>query len=193
MSSIKSVCVYCGSSAAVDDLYKNAAKDLGGKLARNGMRLIYGGGASGLMGMTADATLAAGGKVTGIFPEFLGNFETPHKTLTEIHVVKSMHERKQMMAEMSDCFVVMPGGFGTLDEFFEILTWRQLQLHNKPVFLVNINGYWSPLLDMLAQIFDKKFARDIHRNCFTVTDTVDGVIHSLKMAGGGEALDKARI
>lgn len=157
------------------------------------MRLIYGGGASGLMGTTADAVLAEGGKVTGIFPEFLREFESPHKHLTEIHVVNSMHERKQMMAELSDCFVVLPGGFGTLDEFFEILTWRQLQLHNKPVFLVNIDGYWSPLLKMLAQIFDKKFARDIHRNCFTVSDSIDGLIHSLKMAGSGENLDSAHI
>lgn len=193
MSPVKSVCVYCGSSSAVDDIYKNAAKEIGARLAQSGMTLVYGGGASGLMGTSADAALAAGGKVVGIFPEFLGAFETPHKGLTEIHVVESMHQRKQMMAERSDSFVVLPGGFGTLDEFFEILTWRQLQLHSKPVFLVNIAGYWSPLLGMLSQIFDKKFARDIHRNCFNVTDSIDSLMHSLKMAGSGTGPDKTHI
>lgn len=186
MKSIKNVCVYCGSSAAVDDLYKNAAREVGEGLARDGMTLVYGGGASGLMGMTADATMAAGGKVIGIFPEFLGRFETPHKGLTEIFIVDSMHSRKEKMAQISDCFVVLPGGFGTLDEFFEILTWRQLELHDKPVFLVNIEGYWDPLLEMIERIFGRKFARPHHRGCFTVLSSVDELCAALRQTEGGD-------
>lgn len=192
MSTIQSACVYCGASSGFDDIYRKSAAELGTKLAASGIHMVFGGGATGMMGMTADAALAAGGKVTGIFPTFLEKFEAPHKGVTEMHIVESMHERKQMMAELSDCFIVMPGGFGTLDEFFEILTWRQLQLHDKPVFLVNINGYWSPLLNALAHIFEQKFARDIHRNCFSVADTVDTVIYNIKMAGGGDILEKSR-
>jgi uncharacterized protein (TIGR00730 family) len=186
MKKIKNVCVYCGSSAAVDNLYKNTARDLGQRLAHDGMTLVYGGGASGLMGMTADATLAAGGKVIGIFPEFLGRFETPHKGLTEIFIVDSMHSRKEKMAQLSDCFVVLPGGFGTLDEFFEILTWRQLELHDKPVFLVNIEGYWDPLLTMIGRIFDRKFAREHHRGCFAVINSIDELCAALSQTEGGE-------
>lgn len=188
MSKIQSVCVYCGASSGIDDVYKNSAKELGTKLAANGIHMVFGGGATGMMGMTADAALSTGGQVTGIFPSFLERFELPHKGVTKMHIVESMHERKQMMAELSDCFVVMPGGFGTLDEFFEILTWRQLQLHNKPVFLVNINGYWTPLLDTLAHIFEQKFAREIHRDCFAVANTVDALIHNLKTVSGGQKL-----
>jgi len=194
MTSIKSVCVYCGASASADDLYQNSASELGSKMAKADLQLIYGGGASGLMGMTANAVLDNGGEVTGVFPEFLSKFETPHKGLTEIHIVESMHLRKQKMAELSDCFVVMPGGFGTLEEFFEILTWRQLQLHDKPVFLVNLNGYWDPMLEMLNRIFEEKFARETHRSCFAIVDTVDDLIDAIKVASKGAAtLDKARI
>lgn len=125
MSPVKNVCVYCGASSAADEVYKKAARDTGRALASAGVRMVYGGGKSGLMGIAADAALAAGGKVTGIFPKFLEKFEPAHDGLTDHQIVDTMHERKQRMAKLADAFVVLPGGFGTLDEFFEILTDRK--------------------------------------------------------------------
>lgn len=180
MSPVKNVCVYCGASSAADEVYKKAARDTGRALAGAGMMMVYGGGKSGLMGIAADAALAAGGKVTGIFPKFLEKFEPAHGGLTDHQVVDTMHERKQRMAKLADAFVVLPGGFGTLDEFFEILTWRQLKLHEKPVIVVNIENYWGPLLQAIDGIIEKKFARPAHRECFVVVNSVADLMGMLQ-------------
>jgi len=159
MSDIRSVCVYCGSSGQVADIYKQAAHDLGTRIAQAGLRLVYGGGRVGLMGIAADAALAAGGEVVGIIPEHIQALEVDHTGLTELHVVDSMHTRKAMMVARSDAFVILPGGLGTLDETFEIITWRQLRLHDKPIIIADINGYWAPLRDLLTHVRDTGFGR----------------------------------
>jgi len=175
MAEIRSVCVYCGSSNRVDDAYKRAAHDLGTLIARRGWRLVYGGGRVGLMGVAADAALAAGGRVVGIIPEHIQALEVEHTGLSELHVVDSMHTRKRMMVERSDAFAVLPGGLGTLDETFEILTWKQLGLHGKPVVLVDVGGYWGPLLRMLDAMIEAGFARPEHRTLFRVVGSPDEV------------------
>lgn len=165
---IKNVCVYCGSSYGTDDSYRQAAATIGRILAEQKIGLVYGGGHVGLMGATADAVLENGGKAIGIIPAHIADKEVAHEKLSELHIVHSMHERKQMMVERSDAFVVLPGGFGTMDEFFEILTWKQLGLHRKPVILLNINNYWTPLLSLLDSIISNEFARPADRDFFQV-------------------------
>ena len=158
MQNIRSLCVYCGSSGAVAAQYRDAANELGAQLARVGIVLVYGGGRVGLMGLLADATLAAEGKVTGIIPSRLRDAEVAHRGVTELIVVDSMHERKRLMAERADAFAILPGGIGTLDEMFEIVSWKQLRLHDKPILLVDIGGYWAPLLALLDHVVDTGFA-----------------------------------
>src|SRR5437763_10703149 len=158
MSSIRRLCVYCGSSGAVDRQYREAATELGARLAAAGIGLVYGGGRDGLMGLLADAVLAGGGEVTGIIPARLRDAELAHLGATELVVVESMHDRKRLMAERADAFAVLPGGVGTLDETFEIITWRQLGLHDKPIFIVDVAGYWRPLRDLLDHIVGHGFA-----------------------------------
>ena len=160
MQNIRSLCVYCGSSGAVEAQYRDAASELGANLAQAGIALVYGGGRVGLMGLLADAALAAEGKVTGIIPSRLRDAEVAHRGVTELVVVDSMHERKRLMAERSDAFAILPGGIGTLDEMFEIVSWKQLRLHDKPIFLVDIGGYWAPLRALLDHIIDTGFARE---------------------------------
>ncbi len=179
MKAPNSVCVYCGSSSRVADVHKDAAHMLGDGLARRGIRLVYGGGRVGLMGIAADAALAAGGHVVGIIPEHIQAAEIEHTGLTELHVVDSMHTRKRMMVDRSDAFVVLPGGLGTLDEAFEILTWKQLGLHDKPVVIVDVDGYWRPLLGLVDHMVAQGFAQPAHRALFTVVDDVDGVFAAL--------------
>jgi len=161
MSSVKRVCVYCGSSGRVAEAYRAAATRAGTALAQAGIELIYGGGRIGLMGLVADAALAAGGRVTGIIPGFLHDRELGHTGVTQLIVVDSMHERKQRMFELADAFVILPGGLGTLDEAFECLTWRQLALHDRPIVLVDVDGYWQPLMrlvDHVVELCEKKAA-----------------------------------
>ena len=179
MKAPNSVCVYCGSSSRVADVHKDAAHMLGDGLARRGIRLVYGGGRVGLMGIAADAALAAGGHVVGIIPEHIQAAEIEHTGLTELHVVDSMHTRKRMMVDRSDAFVVLPGGLGTLDEAFEILTWKQLGLHDKPVVIVDVDGYWRPLLGLVDHMVAQGFAQPAHLALFTVVDDVDGVFAAL--------------
>lgn len=145
------VCVYCGSSDGVDPKYLNAAKELGRSLAREGFQLVYGGSSVGLMGCLADAALEAGGRAIGIRPNWLFKNEPPHIGLTELHEVGSMHERKHLMFDLSDAFVVLPGGLGTLDELFEVVSWAQLGLHTKPIIAVDIDRFWAPLFEMILQ------------------------------------------
>jgi uncharacterized protein (TIGR00730 family) len=159
MSKIRAVCVYCGSSAAVAARYREAARELGAGLAMAGIETVFGGGRVGLMGLLADAALANCGRVTGVMPARLRDAELAHEGLSELLVVGTMHERKRLMAERADAFAVLPGGIGTLDEMFEILSWRQLGLHEKPIFLVDIGGYWAPLRALLRHIVEAGFAR----------------------------------
>lgn len=182
MTMIKSVCVYCGSSSRVDQAYKDAAVELGKSLAANSWDLVYGGGRVGLMGLVADSVLSAGSKVVGIIPRHIQAREVEHTDLTELHIVDSMHIRKQMMVDRGDAFVILAGGLGTLDEFFEILTWKQLGLHDKPVVMVNINGYWTKMLDAIKFIADQKFMREEDLRMFQVVDTVAEVAQALTSA-----------
>ena len=179
MQNIRRLCVYCGSSGAVDERYREAAKELGAGLATAGVGLVYGGGRVGLMGLLADAVLVAGGEVTGIIPSRLRDAELAHHGVTELVVVDSMHERKRLMAEKADAFAILPGGVGTLDEMFEILSWRQLELHNKPIFLVDIGGYWRPLRVLLDHIVAHGFARPETRGLLRVVPTVAALMASL--------------
>jgi uncharacterized protein (TIGR00730 family) len=179
MGNIRQLCVYCGSSGTVDEEYREAARELGARLAAAGIGLVYGGGRVGLMGLLADAVLVAGGDVTGIIPSRLRDAELAHHGVTELVVVDSMHERKRLMAEKADAFAILPGGVGTLDEMFEILSWRQLELHNKPIFLVDIGGYWRPLRVLLDHIVAHGFARPETRALLQVVPTVAALMASL--------------
>lgn len=175
----RTLCVYCGSSNRIPESHKSAATRLGELLAADGCRLVYGGGRVGLMGIVADAMIAAGAEVIGIIPEFLHDFEVGHTGVTTLEVVDSMHTRKQRMAELADGFVVLPGGLGTLDELFEIMTWRQLGLHRKPIVLVNQDGYWDGLLGMLDHMRDCGYLRPEHLALLRVVPDVDAVLEAL--------------
>jgi uncharacterized protein (TIGR00730 family) len=168
MKKIRRLCVYCGSSGAVEARYREAASELGGRLAAAGIELVYGGGRVGLMGLLADAVLSASGKVTGIIPRRLLDAEVAHLGVSELVVVDSMHDRKRLMAEKADAFAVLPGGIGTLDELFEIVSWKQLELHDKPILLVDIDGYWEPLRALLDHIVINGFARPQTRRLLNV-------------------------
>lgn len=176
MSAIKSVCVYCGSSTVSDPRFDAPTLELGESLAKAGVRLVYGGGSPGLMGKVAMSCVRAGGEVIGIIPDGILKLESRCQDVTELHVVPSMHVRKQMMAEKSDAFVVMPGGLGTLDETFEILTWKYLGLHNKPVIIANIDGYWTPMLDLISSMAKSGFVRQEHLGTFVVADSIKDVM-----------------
>lgn len=181
-ATLKNVCVYCGSAGNVAEAYRDAATRLGRALAKSGLGLVYGGGRAGLMGLVADAVLHEGGKVYGIIPHHIATREISHTGLTELQVVDTMHERKQMMVERADAFVILPGGLGTMDEFFEIMTWRQLGLQDKPVVVVNIEGYWTPLLRMIDHLIEEGFAREADRQALLVVDKVEDVVEALSTA-----------
>jgi uncharacterized protein (TIGR00730 family) len=154
---VKAVCVYCGSSFGTDPAYLEATQTLARTFAKQGIRIVYGGAAAGLMGALADATLEAGGEVVGVIPQQLVDREIAHKGLTELHVVATMHERKALMAQLSDAFVALPGGIGTLEELIEIFTWSQLGLHNKPLGVLNVNGYYDRLGAFLDHAVEQGF------------------------------------
>jgi uncharacterized protein (TIGR00730 family) len=176
---LKRICVFAGSSPGSRDEYRAAARELGQTLARREMGLIYGGARVGLMGALADAALAARGHVTGIIPELLVAKEIAHDGLSELRVVRSMHERKAMMAELADGFVALPGGWGTLEEFFEILTWAQLGLHQKPFGLLNVLGYFDPLLAFISHAVDEGFLRREHAAMVSVSGSPDALLDML--------------
>lgn len=177
---IETVCVYCGSSVHIDPVYKQLADDVGTALAREHYRLIYGGGSVGLMGITANAALTAGGEVVGIIPEHIRSHEIQHTGLTELHVVDSMHIRKSMMFEKSDAFVILPGGFGTLEELFEVLTWKQIGLHSKPVIIFNAYHFWDPMLALIEHIIASNFAPQNNRRIFRVVTNVSEMLGALR-------------
>lgn len=157
------VCVFCGSSPGLGDAYMDAALMLGRLLAERGLGLVYGGAKVGMMGALADSALEAGGEVIGVMPEGLIRRQIAHRGLTALHEVKSMHERKALMADLADGFIAMPGGFGTLDEFCEILTWAQLGLHEKPCGLLNVNGYYDAMLAFLDHAVSRQLLKGPHR------------------------------
>jgi uncharacterized protein (TIGR00730 family) len=160
---MKRICVFCGSSPGHDPRYLEAARSMGRTLARRGLGLVYGGGSVGLMGAVADAALASGGEVVGVIPRVLQIRELAHKSLSTLHVVESMHERKALMAELSDGFVALPGGMGTLEELSEVLTWAQLGLHARPVGLLDVAGYYQPLAEFFDRAVGAGFLRPAHR------------------------------
>ena len=179
-----SICVYCGSSADVAQPYKDAAVTLGRQAGELGIEVVYGGGRVGLMGLVADAAIAAGGRVTGIIPGHILEMEVAHQTVTELIVVENMHQRKMMMFERSDAFVILPGGLGTLDEAFEILTWKQLGVHSKPIIIANIDGYWDKLLGLIQHGVDEGFIRARHARLFTEVTEISGVLPALSATQG---------
>ncbi len=179
MSEVSALCVYCGSSSAVDPKHLSAARETGRQAAERGIEIVFGGGHVGMMGALADGALAAGGRVTGIIPEILMAKEVAHAGVSEMIVVDSMHTRKRRMFEHSDAFCALPGGMGTLDETFEILTWKQLGLHDKPIVLVNLGGYWDTLLAMLEYQTTARYVRPEQMGLFRVVERVESIFDAL--------------
>lgn len=177
---LTSLCLFCGSSVGDDPLYAEAADALGREMAAADVQLVYGGGHVGLMGTTAEAVMGGGGRVVGFIPEHLTRLEAAYQGATELHVVENMHVRKHAMFQRSDAFVVFPGGFGTMDETFEILTWRQLGIHNKPVILADIGGYWQPFLALVDHMIEHRFARPANRDLFTVVERVERILPTIE-------------
>ncbi|QJW92055.1 TIGR00730 family Rossman fold protein [Spirosoma taeanense] len=169
----QSIVVYCGSSPGTSSVYKEVAVELGAKMAARAIRLIYGGGGFGLMGTVANAVLQNGGEVTGVIPNFLADLEVAHNTLTELHFVETMHERKYKMVQLAKGVIALPGGYGTLDELFEILAWRQLKIYDGPIALLNINGYYDLLLQQLDRMVTDGFLKAENRALLIVAESVD--------------------
>lgn len=182
MTTIRSLCVYCGSSARVDEDFKSAAREIGAIMAKAGIRLVYGGGHVGLMGIIADSVLQNGGQAIGIIPRHIAGREVAHKGLSELHVVDSMHIRKQMMVDKSDAFLVLPGGIGTLDETCEIMTWRQLGIHDKPIVIANLKHYWTPFLTMIEHIIAQGFMREGDERLAIVVEKLEDILPALLQA-----------
>jgi uncharacterized protein (TIGR00730 family) len=175
-SHLRSLCVFCGSQTGLDPVYAADAIILGKALAANGTTLVFGGGRVGLMGVVADAALAGGGRVEGVIPDFLKDKELAHVSASEMVVVPDMHSRKKAMFERSDAFCILPGGVGTLEEMFEIVTWRQLHLHNKPIVVLNTGGYWAALLELFDRMISAGFAHKGHDELITVVTRAEDVI-----------------
>lgn len=182
MIQLSALCVYCGSSNRGDPRHLDAATTLGRLAAQDGVEIVFGGGHVGLMGALADGALAAGGRVTGIIPQYLEDRELGHRGVTDLVIVESMHARKQKMFELADAFCVLPGGLGTLDETFEILTWRQIGLHDKPVALVDLDGYWRPLRALMDHQVTNGYLRPEHAELLQVVSEVGQVLPALRAA-----------
>jgi uncharacterized protein (TIGR00730 family) len=182
MSTIASVCVYCGSGSGNDAVYHAAATSLGQQIGQSGMRLVYGGGSGGLMGATADATLASGGTVLGIIPQFLVDRERAHTGLSELVITKDMHERKWAMFENADAFVALPGGIGTLEELIEILTWAQLGRHRKPIIIANINGFWDHLATLFEHMDTAGFIHSLDQFMPIFVDSAEAILPAVLAA-----------
>ena len=181
MHPIKSICVFCGSSQGNDPVFSNAARKLGLEIAKQGLTLIYGGGNIGLMGVLADQVLKENGKVHGVIPNFLSEKEVGHKGLTQMTYVESMHQRKQLMAELSDAFIAIPGGFGTLEELAEILTWAQLGLIKKPIGILNVNSFFNPLLSQLDGMVNAGFLRQENRDLLINHSSPNELLDAIKV------------
>lgn len=185
MSGVRSICVFCGSRVGVDPRFRRAAQQLGRALAERSVRLVYGGGSIGLMGVVMRSVLAHGGEVTGVIPDFLMRREVGNPVLTELIVVDSMHERKHRMFELADAFAVLPGGLGTLDETIEIITWQQLGLHGKPIGVLSVAGYWQRLESLIEHVIAEGFADPAIRNLYSVSEDVPSLLASLEMRATG--------
>lgn len=177
-----SICVFCGSQYGADPRFRTAATRFGELAGTAKARLIYGGGHVGLMGALADAATAAGGEVVGLIPSRLLEREVGHRAITELVVTKDMFERKQQMIDRADAFVILPGGLGTLDEFLEVVTLRQLGYHTKPIVLVNLGGYWDPLITLVDRVIEQKFAQPSARTLYRIVATVEDVLPALGIA-----------
>lgn len=179
---LSSVCVYCGSSPGRDPLYAEVAASVGRLLAERNITLVYGGGRVGLMGVVAETALEAGGRVIGVITEALVNKEVAHDRLTERYVVKSMHERKFVMADRADAFIMLPGGFGTLDEFFEAVTWAQLGIHEKLCGILNVTGFFQPLLQLIDSMVNERFVHPEHARMLLVDDDPERLLERISIA-----------
>lgn len=175
----KSIAVFCGSSDGKDSIYIETAAALGETLAEEGRTLVYGGAQVGCMGAVADQALAQEGEVIGVIPESLKTVEIAHNGLSQLHVVKTMHERKAKMAELADAFIALPGGAGTLEEFFEIFTWSQIDLHDKPYALLNVNGFYDPLIEMLDHTIEQGFMSEKYKQQLIISDSIEDVLTQL--------------
>lgn len=180
MNIIKSVCVFCGSSSGGNIIYSEVAKQLGQLFIKEGITLVYGGAKVGLMGVIADEVLNHGGKVTGVIPDFFSDKEIAHTRLTELIFVKSMAERKAVLAEISDAFIAMPGGFGTLDELFEMMTASQLDLHKKPVGLLNVNNFYDALINQVDKMEEEEFMKSVHRQMLLDDKNAEMLIRKMR-------------
>lgn len=180
MTQVKSLCVFCGAAPGDKPVYQDAARTLGDMMARRNIQLVFGAGHVGMMGIIADAVLDAGGEAVGVIPQHLMERELAHTGLTELHVVESMHVRKQKMFDLADAIAVLPGGFGTLDETFEVITWKQLGLHDKPILLIDTEGYWRPFADLIANITQSGFAHSKHAELFTLVETPEELFECLQ-------------
>ncbi len=192
---MKSICVYCGSNSGGKPVYAERARELGARLARENLQLVYGGGNVGLMGKVADAVLENGGEVVGVIPEQLVQWEVAHKGVTRLEVVGNMHERKARMFDLADGFVALPGGFGTLDEMFEMLTWRQLGLGDKPCAFLDIDGFYAPLMTMLDRMVDQRFLHADQRRDLWHGEDLDALfawMHGYVPAQADKWLDEKR-
>lgn len=176
---MKSLCVYCGSSGSVAQAYLDVARRLGAEIAARELTLVYGGAHVGSMGAVADAALRAGGRVAGVIPQSLVDKEVAHAGLSELHVVESMHDRKALMAQLSDAFIALPGGFGTLDELFEIITWALLGFHCKPIILLNQDGYYDHLLAFLGRAGQEGFIRPRHQALFEISTSLEDMLATI--------------
>ncbi|MDI9867345.1 LOG family protein [Flectobacillus longus] len=179
---MKNILVYCGASVGFDEIYKNTAIAAGKLLVEKNKTLVYGAGSVGIMGIIADAVLENGGEVVGVIPSFMEKFEVQHKGLTQIHVVETMHQRKQLMAEISDAVVALPGGWGTLDELFEILTWKQLGLHQMPIGLLNVNGFYDPLIEMIHKMVKEGFLKQSNFDMLMIDDNLESLLNRMEQA-----------
>lgn len=177
---MKRISVFCGSSFGTEVIYKEQATLLGQTLAKQNIELVYGGANVGLMGALADGVLNEGGKVIGVLPDFLRSKEIAHQGLTELILVESMHERKTKMNDLCDGVIALPGGFGTLDELFEMLTWAQLGLHKKPIAILNTNGFYDSLLELTHTMVEKGFLKNVNQEMLLVSDTIDELLNKMR-------------
>ena len=177
---LRSICVFCGASPGANPIYAETAAELGRSLAKAGVTLVYGGGEVGLMGVVADAAMAAGGEVIGVIPQSLQDSEVGHRGLTRLEVVSGMHARKARMAELSDAFIALPGGLGTLEELFEVWTWGQLGYHKKPLGLLEVNGFYGKLTGFLDHLVEERFVRQQHRSMLQIRDTPEALLEALQ-------------
>lgn len=190
-TSLRSLCVFCGSSAGRDMMYVETARFLGRRLAREGIRLVYGGGSAGIMGALADAVLEEGGAVTGVIPRHLFERELGHRGLTALHVVEGMHERKRLMADLAEGFVALPGGLGTLEELFEVWTWAQLGIHQKPVCMLNVGGFFDPMIRCFDHLVDERFVAPAHREILVIEAAVEPLFARLRSCQFSSPLRKS--